>query len=182
MRVYTSQVTDMTDPTAVTLTDKNTESSAPHRIAKWIAATGITGSVALHFLGQVSHNHYLKLWGVDPGPFPKTVYWNSVNGYYTLFDRIAHTFLSLAENWRTIASLWTFAFCVCLYMVLIHVLSKKHDPEKVRTWLLSRVPKWAHVPIASFGIGTLVTFFVPYVLLVMALFLVIPAPRCQDSW
>lgn len=143
-------------------------------LIKILAATGVTGGVALHFLGHVSNNHYLRMWGLDPGQFPKSLDWASINGYYTLFERLTSIFHILVENWQTLAYLWLGSTVVVLYWFFLSYLSKKMEPEKLEFWLQRHFPKWAHIPLIGAGIGGLMTIFLPSLFLTGSILLAVP--------
>jgi hypothetical protein len=155
-------------------TPKTTSPSPLSGLTKIIAATGVVGGVILHFLGHVSHNRYLTLWGIDPGQFPKSIDWIGINGYYTLFDRITSIFSALAETWKTLALLWLGISGFVLYLYILQRLSKKEPPEQIKAWFLRYCPTWLHPPLLSVVIGGVFTFFIPSVLLVTAMFLAVP--------
>jgi hypothetical protein len=144
------------------------------RIFQLLAITGISGGVALHFLGHVTHIHYMRMWGIDSGLFPKKVEWASINGYYTVVDRFANLYLTLKENWVILAGIWLGISFLILYWALLDYLLKKDNAKSTQNWLQRYLPQWVHLPLTSLLLGGSVTLFIPGVLLVVSMIMAIP--------
>lgn len=140
---------------------------------KLLAGFTVASGTLLHFFGHVAHELYLSTWGIDPGLFPKSLYWTAVNGYYTVFDRIMATFTALTEDGRKFGVL---AACVSAIVVYIYALSlfdgKKKDKRPAK-WV-ERLPKWLRGLLASLGIAAITVSLIPALLAWAAIVMAIP--------
>jgi hypothetical protein len=142
-------------------------------LLKILAAFSVAAGISLHFLGHVSHETYLRLWGLDTGLFQKPAYWTSVNGYYTFFDRVVSGFTILVESWKTLGLLWLVAIGLVSYLSFLTFFSETPTPKKLRDWT-ARLPAWLQRTCVCIGVSTAFTMFVPAALLLIAISLAIP--------
>lgn len=140
---------------------------------KLLAGLTVASGTLLHFFGHVAHELYLSTWGIDPGLFPKSLYWTAVNGYYTVFDRIMATFTALTEDGRKFGAL---AACVSAIVIYIYALSLFNGKKKDRPlpkWV-ERLPQWLRGLLASLGIAAITVSLIPALLAWAAIVMAIP--------
>lgn len=128
------------------------------------------GTVTLHLIGDLSHRHYLKFWGIDAGLFPKTTDWILINGYYGVVDRFVAILTAMLGNlsWMAIA-----AAILGLYVFIL--LSPAGGASgKAPAWLL-RQPPWRLRLIQQMLLTAAFVAAVPCALFLLIAFMVVPA-------
>ena len=147
---------------------KESQFSARGATLKILAGTGITAGIILHFIGNVSHEVYLKHWGIAAGQFPKSADWVSTNGYYTLFAQIIYFFTYLKTNWLNVLEFWITIVLAVAYILLLQYVNKKIDSNKSFEKWLQRRTNFTRLTIQVFFLGTLFS-----VLMICGVFLAI---------
>lgn len=139
-------------------------------ILKIVASLGISGGVALQFLGHISHETYLRKLGIDSSLFSKSVYWTEVNGYYTLFDRLSAVTLAFTENWKSLIFLAAF---IAIYMCSLLLISRSTKIKNLR----DKINRKDQVGVAFFFPILLTVFVITFMPIALIIFtLVIAAP------
>jgi hypothetical protein len=151
-------------------------SNEANRRASWVLVTGVVSALAaaatvlLHFVGMVTHSHYLSFWGLDAGLFPKATDWILMNGYYALFERFAFT---LGLIWAQLLVLPLIAGAVAIYVSFL--LSPSDFGAKRVFLLLGKAPTRVRGFLRRAFIAFVFVLLFPAVLLALTAFMAAPA-------
>lgn len=140
---------------------------------KILGGLAVLCGLSLHFLGHVAHETYLLAWGIDPGLFPKSLYWTEINGYYTVFDRLISSSTALMENkvrWIMLAV----GIGVVAYIYLLNYLGKRIGGARQIKWV-GRLPEWLLRLTLRMGITGAAIVIFPPMLGGIAIVIAIPA-------
>jgi hypothetical protein len=146
------------------------------RPASWALVTGVVSALAamatvlLHFVGMVTHHHYLSFWGLDAGLFPKATDWVLMNGYYALFERFA---FALKLIWAQLLILPLIAAAVALYVSFLLGPSDLGAESVVR--LIGKAPSRARGFLRRAFVVFVCLLLFPAVLFAVTAFMAAPA-------
>lgn len=103
------------------------------KLAKAIAILASAGAVALHLIGYVAQQSYLRAFNVDPDGFPRTMDWMLIFGYYSVLD--VGVFVFNNSNRAKMAMIFVFLF---IFTVIFRWTPKR---KKRPAWVvrLSRI-------------------------------------------
>jgi hypothetical protein len=146
------------------------------RPVSWALFTGVVSAlvavatVLLHFVGMVTHHHYLSFWGLDAGLFPKATDWVLMNGYYALFERFAFT---LKLIWAQLLALPLIAAAVALYVSFL-LSPSDFDTDSVGR-LIGRSPPRVREFLRRAFVAFVCVLLFPAFLLAVTAFMAVPA-------
>ncbi|QJQ03437.1 hypothetical protein C798_25330 [Herbaspirillum rubrisubalbicans Os34] len=88
--------------------------------SKVLAVLVVGAAIAMHLAGHISHDKYLRFFGLDPSVFPRDTFGTQVIGYYVFSDFLSVGFEVLIKNLHklTVISLATTAYFVCFYFFM----------------------------------------------------------------
>lgn len=141
---------------------------------KFIATAIAGGSIALHFLGHISHETYLTQFGLDAEIFPKSIYWNEVHGYYAFFERGTTITIAFFENvgkqWKAFLAI---TIVLSAYLFAALMASKLIEANKTKTWTV-KFPQWIKALILSVSVSFGIFSAIPIAMLAIMIFWALP--------
>jgi hypothetical protein len=141
-----------------------------NQTAAFLTALIATATVVLHMVGVVSHEFFLRHWGVEVDLFPKSTDWLLIHGYYALFGRF------VAGLQAVISEVFMFIGVAIGAGVYVAFLLRISDFDSA-PWdeVASKLPPWARVFVRRAALTFLVVLLLPVCLFVLTAFMAIPA-------
>ena len=140
-------------------------------LSKTFALIGVIAAVILHLAGHISHETYLRYFGLDAGVFTRDAFATQVVGYYVLSEFFSAGFELLVKRWNVLAIV---SLGAAGYFALIHLFMESKWVKRGRENAKGKQGGWRFV-LFIFAMTMMFVSGLPVLFAATAVVLAIPS-------